>query len=81
MCFPCPSPCSYYYGESGDFSLTKLIIMPDISKCKGTDCPLKESCYRYTAIDSEYRQSYFMKAPYNKEEDKCNHYWTNSDRG
>jgi len=52
--------------------------MPDISKCEGTDCPLKESCYRYTAIDSEYLQSYFMKAPYNKEEDKCDYYWNNS---
>ena len=47
--------------------------MPDITMCEGGDCPLKESCYRYTATPSEYRQSYFTEIPYNKEEDKCDH--------
>ena len=32
--------------------------MPDISKCIGTDCPLKEKCYRYTSKPNAYRQSY-----------------------
>lgn len=31
--------------------------MADITKCVGTDCPLKEKCYRYKAEDS-YWQSY-----------------------
>jgi len=31
--------------------------MTDISKCNGTECPVKESCWRYTAPASEW-QSY-----------------------
>lgn len=54
--------------------------MPDITMCKGNDCPLKESCYRYTAIADELAQSYFMNPPYKEEENKCDHYWNNEDR-
>jgi hypothetical protein len=32
--------------------------MPDISMCENISCPLKESCYRYTATPDEYRQTY-----------------------
>jgi hypothetical protein len=46
--------------------------MPDISKCSGKDCPLKESCYRFTAVSSDY-QSYFMTPPI--KDGKCEHYW------
>ena len=46
--------------------------MPDISMCKGKDCPLKETCYRYTAESSDY-QSYFTEVPF--ENDKCEFYW------
>ena len=45
--------------------------MPDITMCKGNDCPLKENCYRYKAKPCEY-QSYFMEAPY--KDDDCSHY-------
>ena len=31
--------------------------MPDITKCTGTGCTMKEHCYRYTAPDS-YCQAY-----------------------
>jgi len=37
--------------------------MSDITKCNGDDCPLKESCYRYTSLDGE-RQSYLSDIPY-----------------
>lgn len=47
--------------------------MPDITMCEGTGCPAKESCYRFTAKPSEFRQSYFVKPPY--ENGKCTHYW------
>ncbi len=47
--------------------------MPDITMCPGTDCPYKESCYRYTAKPSEYYQSYFMKPPF--KDDECEMYW------
>jgi len=46
--------------------------MADISKCKGIDCPLKETCYRFTAPVSE-RQSWFIKPPY--ADNKCEMYW------
>ena len=32
--------------------------MPDISKCEGTDCPLRKECYRYTCKPSEFLQAY-----------------------
>lgn len=49
--------------------------MADITMCVGTNCPLKEKCYRYTAKVSEYRQSYFTDVPYNKETKKCEYLW------
>jgi hypothetical protein len=47
--------------------------MPDITMCPGTNCPHKETCYRYTATPSEHRQAYFMEAPI--KEEKCDMYW------
>jgi hypothetical protein len=47
--------------------------MPDITMCLGTNCPYKESCYRFTAKPSEYMQSYFMKPPI--KDGKCDMYW------
>ena len=47
--------------------------MPDITMCLGTNCPYKESCYRFTAKPSEYMQSYFMKPPI--KDGKCEMYW------
>ncbi len=37
--------------------------MADITMCKGTACPMKESCYRHIATPNEHRQSYFMTVP------------------
>lgn len=44
--------------------------MPDITKCIGTNCPLKENCYRYTSKSSHY-QSFFMEVPFNKKTNSC----------
>ena len=50
--------------------------MADITMCSGKDCPLKESCYRFTATPSEFRQSYFFQPPVIKgEEISCEMYW------
>jgi len=49
--------------------------MADISMCSGKDCPLKDSCYRYTAEPSEYRQAYFASSPYSFISKKCLMYW------
>lgn len=47
--------------------------MADITMCVGTDCPHKESCYRFTAKPNEYRQAYFTEPPI--KDGKCDMYW------
>jgi hypothetical protein len=50
----------------------------DITKCTGEGCPVKEFCFRFTAPDSEYRQSYFVEPPMVVEDGKfitCDMYW------
>lgn len=51
--------------------------MADITKCKGTNCPIKESCYRYTAKEDEFYQAYFVESPFTIEDGKfhCEMYW------
>lgn len=50
--------------------------MPDITKCEGKGCPIKESCWRYTSEDDQ-RQTYFAL----KEGESlyrggsCHYYW------
>lgn len=46
--------------------------MPDISKCFGAHCEVKESCYRYTAPSNGYWQSYISPDNPGKE---CGFYW------
>lgn len=60
--------------------------MPDISMCLGTECAIKDKCYRCTATPSEYLQSYFGEPPFNKGElpfkckhsEYCSYYWPNN---
>lgn len=48
--------------------------MADITKCKGTDCPLKDSCYRYLA-PSGFAQHWFVDVPYHfKDKHECTKY-------
>ena len=49
--------------------------MADIAMCKGTMCPKKETCYRFTAPVNEYRQSFFVTPPINMLTKECNKYW------
>ncbi len=49
--------------------------MPDIALCRGTGCPLKEGCYRFTAKPDEL-QSYFAIVPV-KFDGTCRYYWDN----
>ncbi len=46
--------------------------MPDITMCKGKDCEIKNSCYRYKAIPDNYLQSYFLVSPIKK--NGCEYY-------
>lgn len=50
--------------------------MSDIAKCKDIDCPSKEMCYRFTAPDSKFWQSYGV---FNREKDafNCDMFWSN----
>lgn len=48
-------------------------MSPDITMCKGTNCPYKETCFRFTAKPSEYMQSYFVEPPI--KDGKCEMYW------
>jgi hypothetical protein len=52
----------------------KEITMADITMCKGNYCELSNTCYRYKAEPSEYRQSYFVKEP-NVTSYQCDYYW------
>jgi len=45
--------------------------MSDITKCSGLNCPLKDNCKRYKAIDGMW-QSYFTEVPY--KDGKCEHF-------
>ena len=49
--------------------------MPDISMCSGDNCPIRKKCYRHNAKPSEFRQSYFVDAPYDPEKKTCDYFW------
>ena len=51
--------------------------MADITMCDDKDCQRKDSCYRYTATPSKYRQSYFVESPKRKKMGgyDCDYYW------
>ena len=56
-------------------------IQHDISHCRGGNCPLKESCYRYKMHQNLLENpgkwgnyhSYLISPPYNY--GKCKHFW------
>ena len=47
--------------------------MADITMCDGTNCPVKEKCYRFTAKVNPHWQSYFVETPIKN--NKCEMYW------
>lgn len=51
--------------------------MPDISMCPGEMCTQRDKCYRYKAKPSQFRQSFFMKAPWTIYEGRqvCTYLW------
>lgn len=51
--------------------------MPDITMCMGSECPLKEKCYRFTATPLPDYQSWFVSVNYNPETSKCSFFMTN----
>lgn len=51
--------------------------MADITMCQDKDCPMKDHCYRYTAIANEYYQSYFTESP--RKDLQCDEFWDNKE--
>lgn len=49
--------------------------MADISKCDGRACPLKESCWRFLAPESDWQTYANFDAFFDHKENKCDHYW------
>ena len=50
----------------------------DIAHCRQTDCPLKETCYRYIAyLDAVKQELTYISVfkPLEKAKDKCEFYW------
>jgi hypothetical protein len=45
----------------------------DITMCKGTNCPFKDSCYRHKAKPDEIYQYWFVEPPI--KDGKCDMYW------
>lgn len=46
----------------------------DILLCAGQDCPLRETCLRFTAT-IKARQDFFGHPPYNFTTHHCDYYW------
>ena len=57
--------------------------MSDISMCQNKDCELSSQCYRFTAVASEYWQSYSDFKPELGDEGAvvCDNFIDNSSRG
>jgi len=49
-------------------------MCPDISMCRNTECTIKESCYRYTAIPSDYQ----AVANFKQVDGDCEYFWYNN---
>lgn len=47
--------------------------MPDIAKCIGSGCSVKEKCYRFTSKPSGEMQSWFLGVPGSDE--LCDWFW------
>ncbi len=57
-------------------------MSPDITMCKGDNCPKRQDCYRYTATPCVYRQSYFAKPPCTgKYYTECEYFWKDEKGG
>lgn len=50
--------------------------MPEITMCSGQECPIKKTCYRFTAKPSHHMQSYFVGTPYDHDKQDCDYYWS-----
>ena len=52
----------------------------DICMCNDHKCPMRKACYRYTAPQSEYRQTWFAYSPL-EDDGTCEWFWDNDGWG
>ena len=45
-----------------------------IAKCAGTNCPIKEKCYRYV-IQADADQKWLPDVPYDQQKNKCSKFY------
>lgn len=50
----------------------------DICMCRGEDCDMRESCYRYIVSPNDKWQTYFEETPLEKDS-SCKYYWPIND--
>jgi hypothetical protein len=53
------------------------MIMSDITKCSGFECPVKEKCKRFNTKEDSIWQAYFLNPPYIITDNvfKCDMFW------
>lgn len=57
----------------------RRVYMADITKCKDSVCPMKNTCYRFMADENDKWQSYFAQSPKN-EDGTCSMYWSDGSK-
>jgi hypothetical protein len=48
--------------------------MADISKCRGTDCPMKDKCWRYLAPSSKWQAYFHAESGLNQDKNECKNF-------
>lgn len=48
--------------------------MADISKCRGTDCPMKDKCWRYLAPSSKWQSYFHAESGLNQDKNECENF-------
>jgi hypothetical protein len=54
--------------------------MADITMCRDMKCPMKFTCYRHTAPQNQFRQSFFTESPREEGTYYCQSFWDNEGR-
>ncbi len=45
--------------------------MPELAKCHGAECPIKDSCFRFTKKSDDLLQLWLNGAPYDTTKGSC----------
>lgn len=61
-------------------NLIKEDKLADITMCRDKACSRKYDCYRFTAPENPWRQSFFAESPREKDKFHCDEFWDNKGR-